>query len=174
MLSTALIANTRPWVHSSMMALIKPTYLTDIQNTVVSLKMPLFGLQIQSSLRLAHRDVCFLIRPWRGVLQAFSRHCHSSLHAIRTSGLPLLLTNHLLTVRTRLYHQLAMLSSMRIHPPRICTHRCKALVVIHLCTLPPCLPLCRHLVFPGAKDCIERGLSNIWQNRMFHGFPSWI
>jgi len=59
--------------------------LSDLQITVVSHKMPLFGLQIRSTPRLAYRHVCLLNRPRRGVLPAFCHRYLSSLHAIRTS-----------------------------------------------------------------------------------------
>ena len=61
----------------------KSLLLPDLQITVVSHKMPLFGLQVRSSPRLAYRHVCLPIRPRRGVLQALSRRRLSSLHAIR-------------------------------------------------------------------------------------------
>ena len=46
--------------------------------------MPLFDLQIWSSLLLAHRHVCLLIGPRRGDLQALSHHRLSSLLVHRT------------------------------------------------------------------------------------------
>ena len=67
-----------------------------------------------------------------------------------------------------------MLCSMYIHPPCLCNHRRKTLVNAHISTLLLCLPLRRLLVFPERNDTLERPLSNIGQNSMFQGFPSWI
>ena len=62
--------------------------------------------------------------------------------------LSLLLTNSLLTLLTQPYiPPIAVLSSMYMHPPRICHHRCKTLVTARLSALPLCLPLRRLLVF---------------------------
>ena len=86
-----------------------------------------------------------------------------------------LLTNSQLThCPPTVYHWLAVLPSMSICPPCICNHRRKTLVIVHLSTLPLCLPLRPRLVFSEPNDTLERSLSNIRQNRVFQSFPSWI
>src|SRR6266542_6733137 len=80
---------------------------------------------------------------------------------------PVLLTNSLLTLLTRPYIPIAMLCTMYIYPPCICNHRRQTLVIAHLSTLLPCLPL-RHLpVFSERIGTLERHLSNIRQNWVF-------
>ena len=70
--------------------------------------------------------------------------------------------------------QLGMAPSVSICPPCICDHRCRTLVVARLYTLPLFLPLHHMLVLREWNDTLERSLSNIWQNRVFQSFPSWI
>ncbi len=157
-----------------MMILILP--FSDIQITVVSHKMPLFGLQIRSAPQLAHRHICFLIRPRHGILRAFCRHHCSRLHALRMSC-AFVVTHKFVanfTDLTLFITKLAMLSSMHIYPPCICNHRRKTLVVAHLSTLPLCPSLLPHLACSEQTDTLERCLSNIRQNRVFQVFPSWI
>jgi len=148
-------------------SLTEPTYLSDLQITVVCLKIPLFCLQIQCSPLLAYRHVFLHNRSRTGVLQALYHHRLSPFHAIRTSCV--VLVAHKLTAKFTdpTYHQLVMLTSMSICPPCICNHRRKALVVAYLSTLPHWLPLHRLLVFCEADDTLGSRLSNIGQNSVF-------
>jgi len=100
-------------------SLTEPTYLSDLQITVVCLKIPLFCLQIRRSPLLAYRHVFLHNRSRTGVLQALYRHRLSPFHAIRASCV--VLVAHKLTAKFTdpTYHQLVMLTSMSICPPCI-------------------------------------------------------
>ncbi len=90
------------------------------------------------------------------------------------SYVPRFLCQSQITANFTPFQRLAMLSTMYIHPPSICNHRCKTLVIAHIHTRPLCLPLRRLLVFSERIGTLERCLSNTRQNRLLESFPSWI